>query len=468
MDDANAIAIDGSGKAYVAGVTGSSNFPRLNALSDLDGGTDKGGNDAFVTAFSSSGVRFFSTYLGGSLDDNGEGIGVDNKGNIYVAGQTQSSDFPYVNGFQPDGFGGLSDAFVAKIVASAPATLDYSSYIGGGGSDLAYDIAVSGGGSVYITGDTSSAGETPFPVTPGTFERGGGFDAFLTRVGSTAANVTVVKIDDIDPVAIGQNLPYTITVRNLGPDPTIVTMTDELSTYVTFVSATPSNGTCDYNPSTRVVTCEFGEMAAAEVQTVALIVNAATRPQTGAIFNKAFATGTEYDPSTPNFWSQYTQIYALADLEVTKLADSYRVRQDPDVTFSISIRNLGPGSASNVDLTDLLPAELTYLSHDAPPGTTYDPVTGLWDVGQVAANATTTLTIVAHVGDVSEPPIWMPPIGTLITNTAGDLHADETDPVPDNDLVDDPSAHRDRFPRIRVSPIADESGRGDLPDALTL
>jgi uncharacterized repeat protein (TIGR01451 family) len=427
LDDANAIAVDGSGKAYVTGVTGSSDFPRVSALPDTLGGTDKGGDDGFVTAYSSGGTRFFSTYLGGSLDDTALGIGLDNSGNIYVAGQTQSSDFPYVNGFQPDGFGGLSDAFVAKIVASAPATLEYSSYIGGGITDLAYDIAVSGGGSTYITGDTSS---TNFPVTPNTFERGGSFDAFLTRIGSTSADVFIQKIDDIDPVAIGQNLPYTITVRNLGPDPTTVTMTDTLSTYVAFVSATPSKGTCDYNTSTRLVSCHFGEMIAGEVQTVALVVNVTTRPQTGAIFNKAFATGTEYDPSSPNFWSQYTQIYAQADLEVTKLADSYRVRQDSDVTFSISIHNLGPGLASNVDLTDLLPADLTYVTHDAPPGTTYDdPVngtgTGLWTVGTIAANATTTLTITAHVGEL--------PIGTLIENTAGDLHLDETDPVADND-----------------------------------
>ena len=431
LDEAKAIAIDGSGKAFVTGFTGSTNFPLLNTLPDTEGGTYNGGNDAFVTAYTSNGIRFLSTYLGGSLDDTGTGIGLDDSGNIYAAGQTQSSDFPYVNGFQPSGLGGLSDAFVAKIAYSITPSLEYSSFVGGGSTDLAYDLAVSGGGSAYITGDTSS---TDFPTTPNTRERGGSFDAFLTRIGSTAADVSVLKIDDIDPVAIGQNLPYTITVRNLGPDPTSASMTDTLSTYVAFVSATPNKGTCDYNTLTRVVSCDLGEMLAGEVVTVALVVNVTTRPVTGAIFNVAYVASTEYDPDeSNNHWSQYTQIYAQADLEVTKLADSYRVRQDSDVTFTISIHNLGPGSASNVDLTDLLPAELTYISHDASPGTTYDdPIdgtgTGVWTVGSIPANGTVTLTIVAHVGDVDEPPI-----GTIITNTANNLHLSETDPQSDND-----------------------------------
>jgi uncharacterized repeat protein (TIGR01451 family) len=430
LDDANAIEVD-AGKAYVTGFTGSTNFPRLNALPDTDGGSYNGGYDAFVTAYSSNGVRFLSTYLGGSLDDAGTGIGLDNSGNIYVAGQTQSSNFPYVNGFQPDLLNGLEDAFVAKIAYSITPSLEYSSYIGGSSTDLANDLAVSGGGSAYITGATSSE---DFPTTPNTRERGGSFDAFLTRIGSTAADVSVIKLDDIDPVAIGQDLPYTITVRNLGPDPTNVSMTDTLSTYVTYVSATPDRegATCGYNTSTRVVSCDLGEMLAGEVVNVALVVNVTRRPVTGAIFNVANVTSTEYDPKEGNnYWSQYTQIYAQADLEVTKLADAYRVRQDSDVTFSISIHNLGPGSASKVDLTDLLPANLTYVSHVAAPGTTYDdPVTGagtgLWTVGSIAVNATTTLTITAHVDEEL-------PIGTLIENTAGDLHLDETDPVPDND-----------------------------------
>jgi uncharacterized repeat protein (TIGR01451 family) len=126
---------------------------------------------------------------------------------------------------------------------------------------------------------------------------------------------------------------------------------------------------------------------------------------------------------------EYTQVDNQANLEVTKLADSYRVRQNEDVTFSISIHNLGPGSAAVVDLTDVLPPEVTYVSHVAPPGTTYDadplsPTYGKWTVGTVAANATTTLTITAHVGAL--------PVGSTISNTANNLHSTTFDPQTDN------------------------------------
>ncbi len=96
FDQADAIATDGSGKAYVTGNTESSDFPQLSGLSAPDGGTDHGGIDAFVTAYTSNGQqRIFSTYLGGDLDDKGLGIGLDSSGNIYVAGETQSTNFPY-------------------------------------------------------------------------------------------------------------------------------------------------------------------------------------------------------------------------------------------------------------------------------------------------------------------------------------------------------------------------------------
>ncbi len=418
-DDPTDIAVRG-GLAYVTGATQSDDFPYVYGL---PGGTYKGGRDAFVTGYTSVGGLLFSTLLGGSLDDKGFGIGVDSSGNIYVAGQTQSSDFPNVNGFQP-GLNGLQDAFLTKILV-ASSSVEYSSYIGGSGIDLAYDLAVSSDGSAYLTGNTNSD-DFPIPINQtDKRQRGGGSDAFVVRVGAKQANVGVSNIADIPTVTVGQNLPITLTVINYGTDPTTVTMTDELSTSVTYVSHTTTHGTCVNDAPTHTFNCAFGVIAVNDVVTIHLIVNVTSMPIGGNVVTTATVAGTEFDPDGDNnVYSQSTHVGFQANLEVIKLADSYRVRQNEYVTFFISIHNLGPGSASAIDLTDILPPEVTYVSHVQPAGSLYVPGTGLWTVDSILVGATTTLTITGRVGTY--------PVGTLITNTANNLHANAYDPQTDN------------------------------------
>src|SRR5207249_1165657 len=96
-DRANGIALDGSGNAYVTGYTFSTNFPTTSPLQ----GSNAGGNDVFVTKINAAGsARVYSTYLGGSGHDYGYGIAVDGLGNAYVAGSTNSTDFPTMNPLQ--------------------------------------------------------------------------------------------------------------------------------------------------------------------------------------------------------------------------------------------------------------------------------------------------------------------------------------------------------------------------------
>ncbi len=113
-DTGQAIAVDGSGRAYVTGQT-SGNFPTIKAIQNVHGG---GSADAFVARLNAMGDSLdFSTYLGGTADDIGYGIATDSKGDIYVAGKTSSVDFPWIaNAFMKVNGGG-SDAFVAKLNA---------------------------------------------------------------------------------------------------------------------------------------------------------------------------------------------------------------------------------------------------------------------------------------------------------------------------------------------------------------
>ena len=169
-DTANAIAVDESGNAYVAGATGSTDFPTLNPFQAVNntGGSVIGSN-AFVTKLDASGsALLYSTYLGGSFSDSASGIAVDSAGSAYVVGATGSTDFPTLNPFQATNnalypvnvLGHNFTAFLTKFNAAGSA-LVYSTYLGGSGTDGASSIAVDSGGNAYIAGATSS---TDFPT----------------------------------------------------------------------------------------------------------------------------------------------------------------------------------------------------------------------------------------------------------------------------------------------------------------
>ena len=189
----HAIAVDGSGNAYVTGGACSTNFPTTTGAfqttyggSSLPagGGCSNEAGDAFVTELNADGSGLvYSTYLGGSAQDSGDGIAVDGSGNAYVTGWTESlgaDDFPTTPGAFQTTFGGGESAFVAKLNASGSA-LVYSTYLGGG--DRGNGIAVDGG-NAYVAGWTGSG----FPTTAGAFQTtlAGTWNAFVTKLSLVA------------------------------------------------------------------------------------------------------------------------------------------------------------------------------------------------------------------------------------------------------------------------------------------
>lgn len=149
FEDEFGVAAASDGSCYVIGETMSSNFPTENAYDS----TLSGSNDAYIAKFSATGSLLWSTFFGGSGNENGYGIAVSDDESCYISGTTYSSDFPAVNGYN-DTFGGCADVFVAKFSSSG--SLLWSTYLGGGLSDYARAIAVASDGSCYVTGYTFS------------------------------------------------------------------------------------------------------------------------------------------------------------------------------------------------------------------------------------------------------------------------------------------------------------------------
>jgi Beta-propeller repeat len=182
-DSGDGIAVDRSGNAYVVGETFSADFPTVNPVQS----TLKGSSDAFLTKINASGSALdYSTFLGGSGTDVAGSVAVDDLGNAYIAGATESTDFPTLNALQAT-FGGLSlDGFVAEINPSG-AALIYSTYLGGSGDDLAFGIALDPLGNVYVSGSTNSANFPTVNALQPALGGAGANNAFVTKIASTIA-----------------------------------------------------------------------------------------------------------------------------------------------------------------------------------------------------------------------------------------------------------------------------------------
>jgi len=187
IDWGYAIALDTSNYAYVTGDTRSPLlFPTQNPYqATLAGGT----SDVFVTKLAQDGASLvYSTYLGGSGDELGEGIAVDSNNYAYVDGYTDSDSptpFPTTVGAYQSALAGEVDAFVTKLSQDG-ASLVYSTYLGGDWEDYAHDIALDSEGHAYATGKTEGPGD--FPTTASAFQTsfgGGNYDVFVTKLSLT-------------------------------------------------------------------------------------------------------------------------------------------------------------------------------------------------------------------------------------------------------------------------------------------
>lgn len=185
FDWARAVTLDAQGNAYITGDTYSGDFPVHLALFPEKNGY----RDAFVTKIGPTGTSLvFSTFLGGGDSDRAHAVSVDTLGNVYVAGETYSCDFPVPNGLFQTHSEGISDAFVTKMNPTGTSLLT-STYLGGTGYDAAYGIAVDALQNVSVTGMTDSQ---DFPLAQALFPTlAGGLDAFVSRIDTKETSLVV-------------------------------------------------------------------------------------------------------------------------------------------------------------------------------------------------------------------------------------------------------------------------------------
>ena len=377
------IAADAFGKVYVTGWTHSAGYFNVNAYD----ATANSFQDAFVakldTTVSGAGSMLYSTYLGGADHEWGNAIAIDSSGNAYVTGQTVSSDFPTLNGYQTSlgaSAPGVADAFVAKLNPSAAgaASLLYSTYLGGTNMENGFGIAVDSSNYAYVTGSTSSSN---FP-TLNAYDSslGGSSDAFVAK---------------LDPALSGSaSLIY--------------------STYLG---------------------------ASADDTGIGIAVDAAgnayvTGHTTSTDFPVLNAYQTSFGGNYDAFVTKLTDAAppASADLSVSNVDAPDPVLQGNNITYTIVVTNGGPDAATAVTLTDPLPAGVAFASASA--GCTESSGIVTCSVGNLANGGSATMTIV----------LTATAAGT-ITNTAT-VSSDVDDPASANDSASATTT---------VNPVADLS-----------
>ncbi|MCH8991827.1 MAG: DUF11 domain-containing protein, partial [Acidobacteria bacterium] len=240
-----------------------------------------------------------------------------------------------------------------------------------------------------------------------------------------AADLALTKADDPDPAVAGGTLTYTLTVTNNGPSgaPNVVVV-DTLAAGVTFVSGvgcTEAGG---------VVTCAVGTVLVGVDQIVSFTVVLDPSLAEGAVLtNNATVSGDVVDETAANDSdSEFTTVTREADLSVAKTDSPDPAIAGGQLTYTITVTNLGPSDASGVTVTDTLPAAVTFVSSTpGSPDCTHSAGVVTCTLGDIAAGDSATVTITV----TTDPSLAE---GATITNTASAV-ATELDPVTVNDSV---------------------------------
>lgn len=387
-DRANAIALEpgcaSNCRAYITGETNSTEASFPETAGSLD--TFGGGVDAFVAQVDDSGAALvYAGYIGGSGDDRGNAVAADGAGNAYVTGETNSGQASFPETVGPDlTYNGGVDAFVAEVNAGGT-TVVFAGYIGGLADDRAKGVAVDAAGGIYIVGETSStAASFPDKVGPDR-NQNGGFDAFVVKIcADTCVDLTVAQTDLPDPVRVGDDITYTVTVTNDGPDDaTNVVLEDEVPAGITIVSATPSVGTCSI---TTTISCDLGDLTNGSSATVTIV---ATTTAKGTLLNKVSVTADQTDTDGSNSANTERTVATLGNLVLRAFTTAKAAIPGTDIVIDDTTFNGGAVGSQDSTTRFYLSADRKLDGADVLLGSRAIPALG----AKTGNSGSTTVTI---------------------------------------------------------------------------
>jgi Abnormal spindle-like microcephaly-assoc'd, ASPM-SPD-2-Hydin/Beta-propeller repeat len=331
------LALDPSGNACVAGQTTSPDFPTTTGTFQTSCGLGCSVNGAFVSKLNPTGSGLvYSSFLGGSGEQEAYAITVDTAGDVYVTGRTNSTDFPLTPGAFQTANNGYFDAFVTEV-NPAGSSLIYSTYIGGSRTETGLGIAVDVSGNAYITGRTAS---TDFPTTAGSIQTqmvGGANDAFVT------------KLPLADP-AWPQSVSFPTQPVGTSSNPQIITFTNSSTTAVTITGvALTGTNISDFHPTstcgnslTAGASCTISMIfkpTASGSRTAAVTItdNAPNNPQTVSL--TGVGGGVMLSPSSLTFPVQV--------VSTSSQAQSVTLTNGGTTPITVNIAVAGPFSQTN-------------------------------------------------------------------------------------------------------------------------
>ena len=425
-DSGFAVTVDGQGNAFVLGTAGSNDFPTMNALQpDFGGGSDAflacldtdgalvfstflggngfdeprdivrdsdgnlcftgsttstnfptqdplqanlaGGRDAFVSQIDPAGdTLLYSTYLGGDMEDFGTGIALDSEGNVYIGGQTTSTDLATDDAFQTT-LGGSADAFVLKF---SPDTneISWATCLGGSGRDRANGLDVDGQGRAYVAGETASA---DFPLHDPEQDAFGGVgnfqgDAFVsvlspggetlersTFIGGRNDNVANFIVVDPDVVILGGTTFSPIEdFQAAFPN---VSQSGELGNGDTWLAEAP----LPLAPAGPVLLSRTPALAPG--QPVQISGGSGTEALNDSARSPGRILSTGATDTSGNQADVLLSISDLLlsepggfDLQLTKMVDTDEALEGSRVTFTVMVRNIGDEASGEFWIIDRL------------------------------------------------------------------------------------------------------------------
>ncbi|MFZ0200648.1 MAG: choice-of-anchor D domain-containing protein [Candidatus Sulfotelmatobacter sp.] len=217
LTNIDAIAVDGSSSAYIAGSAFSDGTFPVTSTSICDPGTSGYACDyAFVTKFDPTGATLsYSTFLGVNNNANPQAIVLDTNNDAYVLASTSSSSFGIVNGIESYSNG--NDLLLVEIDPVASSEL-FATYLGGSADEYPAAIAIDSAGSLYVAGSTDSS---DLPVTQGAFQNvlGGGTDAFVMKISPSSAPAVALSpysLQYSSQAVASTSAAQTALLRNMG------------------------------------------------------------------------------------------------------------------------------------------------------------------------------------------------------------------------------------------------------------